>query len=86
MTAPRRPVLGAVILHQHPEVFSGLRSQRCKLLRQVGATVIAGQQHVDHHFHPHLWKYLKMEDTCRRLPRRVRVFSRAQAWVTTMSG
>ena len=51
----------AVVLHQHAEVYALLRRQRFQLLRQVFFTVVTGQQYLDHHFHPHLWKYLKMD-------------------------
>ena len=75
----RGAIPGTVVLHKHPEVRYRLGAKGCQQFRQVGFAVVAGQQHLRHHFHPHLWKYWKMERTCRRLPRSVRVFSRAQA-------
>ena len=72
-------VPGAVVLHEHAKILFPLGAEGSQQRRQVLFPVVAGQQHLRHHFHPHLWKYWHMERTCRRFPRRVRVFSRAQA-------
>ena len=84
----RGAVGGAVVLHQHGEGGVILTSQGIQQRGQKALAVVDGQQHVDglHQAQPHFLKNLIMDATWRRLPLRVRVFSRAQAWVTRMSG
>ena len=84
----RRAVRGAVVLHQHGKAGIILLPQGGQLPGKIRPAVITGQQylHTLHHAIPHFKKNLMMELICRRLPRRVRVFSRAQEWVRHISG
>ena len=80
-------VIGTVILHEDGKIRIRLGLQGFQQRREVGASVEGGEQDSgSHQVTPHFRKYLKTERIWRMRPRKVRVFSRDQRWVTTMPG
>ena len=81
-------ILRAIILQKHTKRRVVLPPQAHQLLRQIPGTVIGSQQHIDllHHSTPHFMKNWHTDRICRSTPFTLLVFSRAQLWVTHISG
>ena len=76
-----------VVLIKHLKIGKRLGGKGFKLSREIKLSVESGQQNLYlHQVIPHFRKYLKTERIWRMRPLNVRVFSRAQRCVTTISG